>query len=109
MTAIKRHKTLFDGSAAGAGEWFRLDTRYQDMEAAIQVFVTNGDTIHFEGCSKDVRGANQVDVIASITDDEISTLKSFTEDTAEVLVGPWAYVRIRKEGTTGPAKVLGYL
>lgn len=108
--SIKRHKVLFDSAAAETGDWYRLDVRYDhDDERALQIKVTSGDTVTIEGTTKDQRGLLPEAVIASITEDDISTLKSYTEDSVDNLVGPWTYIRVSKTGTTGNAKVQGFI
>lgn len=109
MTAIKRHKVLFDSSAAETGEWVDLDNRYSETnERAIQIDVTSGDTITIEGITKDVKGIDK-SFLNSLDEDDITTLGSYTSDDNDVLYGPWTYIRVTKTGTTGPAKVQGYV
>jgi len=111
MTAITRHKVLFDQSAAGSGNWFRLDTRYdQEQARTLQVDLTSGDTVVLEGTTKDVRGSTPALVTASIEADDITAIGTFTTDgTGDLLAGPWTYIRVTKTGTTGNAKVQGFI
>ncbi len=103
MGAIKRHKVLLDSTGSVTGEWFRLDTRYQDStEHSLQIFTTG--SIRIEGTTKDVRGGMEQDVKASIQPDEISELKTYTEDSVDVLTGPWTYIR-----AVGTGKVMGFI
>ena len=111
MVSIKRHKVLLDQSAAGNGNWVRLDIRYdEDMQRTLQVDLTVGDTITIEGTTVDVRGGNPATVLAGLEADDITTIQSFTADgTGDLLGGPWTYIRATKTGTTGNAKVQGFV
>lgn len=111
MTAIKRHKVLYDSSAAGNGEWFRLDVRYDSSpERILMVDLVDGDTITIQGTVVDVRGGNPAVVVASLEADDIATIDTLTADSTEhVLTGPWTYIRVVKTGTTGNAKVQGFI
>lgn len=110
MTSIKRHKVLYDSSAAGTGEWFRLDSRYEESPSrAIQVFVASGDTLTIQGTTKDVRGSTPTEVLASLEADDIVDIKAYTASEADNLEGPWTYIRVTKTGTTGTGKVQGFI
>lgn len=110
MASIKRHKVLLNQSEAGNGDWIRLDSRYEnDASRAIQVELTTGDTVTIEGTTKDVRGGDPATVVAGLTAEDITTLKTYTETTADTLYGPWTYIRATKTGTTGNAKVNGFV
>ena len=111
MTAIKRHKVLLDQSAAGNGDWIRLDSRYDhDSSRILQIDLTVGDTIDIEGTTVDVRGGNPAVVTAGLAADDITTIQSFTANgTGDLLAGPWTYIRAVKTGTTGNAKVQGFV
>lgn len=111
MTSIKRHKVLMDQVAAGDGDWFRLDSRYDhDSNRILQVDLTVGDTIVIEGVTKDVRGSGPDIVTASIEATDITVIESLTADgTSNLLQGPWTYIRVTKTGTTGNAKVQGFI
>lgn len=108
MASIKRNVVLLDQSAAGAGDWIRLDTRYDsDTERAMNINLTTGDTIAIEGVTLDAKDATALAAI--VESDDIATLGSFTENTSEILNGNWTYIRAVKTGTTGNAKVQGYV
>ena len=111
MTAIKRYKVLYDSSAAGNGDWIRLDNRYDiSPQRIINIDLTAGDTIVLQGAVKDLKGVAQDTVTGSLTTSDISTIETFTEDSTEhLLTGPWTYIRVVKTGTTGNAKVSGFV
>lgn len=107
---IKRYKVLFDASTASTGEWFSLDSRYdQSTERVVQVDLTVGDTVYLEGTTKDVKGIDK-SFLDDLEASDISIIGTYTADnTGDVLVGPWSYIRVRKTGTTGAAKVSGFI
>jgi hypothetical protein len=111
MTSIKRHKVLLDTAAETTGEWFRLDNRYEkSSERIVHVDLTVGDTVILEGIVKDVRGSTPTEVLTTVEADDIAVIETFTADsTQHVLTGPWSYIRVRKTGTTGNAKVQGFI
>lgn len=110
MTTIKRHKVLYDATAAATGDWFRLDIRYDDTPLrTIQVELTASDTIVLEGTTKDVRGSTPALVIASLNANDISTITTLSTDAPYLLEGPWTYIRARKTGTAANAKVQGWI
>jgi hypothetical protein len=111
MTAIKRYKVLYDSAAAGNGNWIRLDNRYdQAPDRIIQVDLTADDTIILQGVTKDQRGVDQDTIIASLVPSDISVIETFTADGGKFpLTGPWSYIRVVKTGTTGNAKVAGFI
>lgn len=100
-----------DQTAAGDGEWFRLDSRYDiDTNRILQIALTTGDTIAIEGTTVDVRGGNPAVVTAGLTASDITTIDTFsTNDTLNLLQGPWTYIRAVKAGTTGTAKIQGFI
>lgn len=105
---IRRHKVLYNDSAAGNGTWIRLDSRYEhEPTRAVQGVVTSGDTISIEGTT--LEAIDRVDLDSIITADDIQELGSFTENFTDVLNGNWTYVRAVKTGTTGIAKIQGYI
>lgn len=105
---IRRNKILYNSSTAGNGEWVRLDSRYETSpERAIQGSVTTGDTITIQGTTIEAKDAAALASV--ITADDISDLDSFTADFADVLLGNWTFIRAVKTGTTGDAKVQGYV
>lgn len=108
MVAIKRNVVLLDQSAAGNGDWVRLDTRYdQNTERGINISLTSGDTIEIEGVTLDAKDA--VALAAIVESDDIGILGTYTESDADVLTGNWTYIRAVKTGTTGNAKIQGYV
>jgi hypothetical protein len=111
MTAIKRYKVLYDSSAAGNGDWIRLDSRYDiSPQRIVHVDLTSGDTIELQGTVKDEKGSTPSLVTASLDTDDIVTIETFTADSTEhLLTGPWTYIRVVKTGTTGNAKVSGFV
>lgn len=108
---IKRHKVLYDSSAAGTGDWFRLDNRYDESpERILQVYMTAGDTITLQGATKDLKGVDSSTVTASLETEDITDIVEYISSNAgDVLTGPWTYIRIVKTGTTGAAKVQGFI
>ena len=111
MTAIKRYKVLYDSAAAGNGNWIRLDNRYdQSSERIIHIDLTAGDTVVLQGVVKDQRGVDQDTIIASLVPSDIAVIETFIADSTEhLLVGPWSFIRVVKTGTTGNAKVSGFV
>lgn len=111
MSAILRYKVLYDSSAAGTGEWIRLDNRYcGDLDRIVHVDLTTGDTVTIQGITKDVRGPKPADFFTSLEADDITTLATLTADSEDpILQGPWSYIRVVKTGTAGNAKVSGYI
>lgn len=108
MVAIKRNVVLLDQSTAGNGEWVRLDTRYdQNTERSLNIDVTSGDTIDIQGVTLDAKDATALAAIVEA--DDIGTLATYTEDDTDVLTGNWTYIRAVKTGTTGNAKIQGYV
>lgn len=109
MSSVKRFKVLFDAATASTGSWFALDSRYDESPTrAIQIDLTVGDTVVIEGTTKDVKGTDK-SFLTTLSANEISILGSYTASDADVLEGPWTYIRVRKTGTTGPAKVQGFI
>ncbi len=111
MVAIKRHKVLLDQVAAGNGDWFRLDVRYDhNTDRILQIDLTVGDTIAIEGVTVDVRGGNPAVVTAAIKATDITLIEELTADgVLNLLQGPWTYIRATKTGTTGNAKIQGFI
>ncbi len=111
MASIKRHKVLMDQTVAGNGDWFRLDSRYDlDTQRILQVDLTVGDTIVIEGTTVDVRGGDVATVTAGLASNDITTIETLTADgVLNLLQGPWTYIRATKTGTTGNAKIQGFI
>ena len=108
MTSIKRSKVLYDASTAGNGDWFRLDSRYdQDAQRPLYGTVTAGDTVTIQGTTVDVRG--EEDPTLTLDADDITDIEAFTDDFNKVLNGPWTYIRVKKVGTNGNSKVRGFI
>jgi hypothetical protein len=106
---IRRNKVLYNAQAAGTGSWFRLDSRHEESATrAIQGVVVTGDTITLQGTTYDVKGST-ANVTSNITADDIVTLQTYTASFADVINGPWTYIRVVKTGSTGIAKVQGYV
>jgi hypothetical protein len=106
---IKTYQVLYDDSAAGNGEWFQLDTRYEDTsERVIQVELTTTDTIKIEATAKDVKGGDK-SFLDDLEANEIVTLTTISADGSYTIVGPWAFIRAVKTGTTANAKVTGVI
>jgi hypothetical protein len=58
---------------------------------------------------KDVKGF-ETDPTSSLIAEDIAVIGTFTADTTDhVLTGPWTYIRAVKLGTTGYAKVQGFV
>jgi len=107
--SIRRRKVLLDQTAAGNGPWIRLDSRYEDSpERAIQISLTAGDSVRIEGTTLDIRGeGDPTDTIAA---EDIAILDgSFSSSTSTILNGNWTYIRVVKTGSSGNAKVQGFV
>ena len=113
--SIRRHIVLYDDSAAGNGEWFRLDSRYEETpERAIQITVSGGDSVTIQATTKDTRGPNPDTGLAFNPDtdldpDDITALIVYNADENDILTGNWTYIRVVKAGTAANAKVQGYI
>ena len=108
---IRRHKVLLNTSAAGAGDWIRLDSRYEvDALRAFQINMNAADTVEIEGTTLDEQDATALAAVL-VDPADITTLKSYTGNTSEndVIVGNWTFIRANKTGTTGVAKVQGHV
>lgn len=109
MTAIKRHKVLFDAATATTGDWIPLDVRYENNSArTIQIILTVGDTVIIEGITKETKGIDK-SFLTTLDADDISVIGSYTADGELNLDNPYTYIRARKTGTTGNAKVQGFI
>ena len=111
MASIKRHKVLYDSAAAGSGEWFRLDSRYDEaLERALQIKMNASDTVAIEATTIDAIDAARLAAVID-EDEDVVTLESYTgaTDVDGVLSGNWTYIRVTKTGTAGHAKVQGYI
>lgn len=109
MASIRRHKILLDSTAEATGDWIPLDVRYDEsISRAIQVVLVSGDTVIIEGITKDVKGTDK-SFLDELTAEDIIALKTYAVTTADVLEGTWTYIRARKTGTTGNAKVQGFV
>lgn len=107
---IRRHKVMYDSSAAGNGDWFRLDSRYEESsDRVIHVELTSNDTITIQGTTVDVRGGNPATVTANLEADDIVDITTLSADGTYLLQGPWSYIRAVKTGTTANAKVQGFI
>ncbi|GAG78539.1 unnamed protein product [marine sediment metagenome] len=108
---IRRHKVLLDTITAGAGDWVRLDSRYEvDSLRAFQIDMNASDTIEIEGTTLDEQDATALAAVI-VDPEDITTLKSYTGNTSEndVIVGNWTFIRANKTGTNGIAKVQGHV
>lgn len=106
--SIRRNKVLLDSTSATTGDWIRLDSRYEDSpERSIQISMNSNDTITIQGTTVDIRG--QEDPTDNIKSEDIVDLSSFSAKTSTVLNGNWTYIRAVKTGTSGPAKVQGFV
>lgn len=104
---IRNNKVLYNSSAAGSGDWFFLDSRYEsDAQRAVMGTVVTGDTVNIEGITLPIR-CTESDSLASIDAEDITELGSYTENFSDILNGNWTWIRVTKEGTTGTAKVQG--
>lgn len=104
-----RHKVLLQSVDEGAGPWIALDTRYiKYAERAIQVAVTNGDEITIQGITKESKGLDK-SFLDNLSAADISDIKTYDTNTADVLTGSWTYIRAVKVGDSGFAKVQGFI
>lgn len=105
---IRRNKVLFDAATASSGDWVKLDSRYEeDASRAVHGTVTTGDTVTVEGTTLDKKDAAALSAVVTASD--IATLKEFTANFADVLLGNWTFIRVTKTGTAGASKVQGYV
>ena len=106
--AILRHKVLYNASAAGTGDWFELDTsKNGENMRSIHGQVAAGDTIVIQGTT--IRAADRTALAEVITSTDIATLKTFTSDFADTLLGTWSFIRVVKTGANGTSKVQGLI
>lgn len=101
---------MYDASAAGNGDWVRLDSRYEvDAGRSFTVSMNAADTVSIEGTVLDE--PDHVALGAVITADDIVTLESYTGNSQEdgVLLGNYTFIRAVKVGATGNAKVQGFI
>jgi hypothetical protein len=107
--SILRYKVLLDQTAAGNGEWIDLDVRYSNGETrAIMCELTSSDTVIIQAIVKDVRGIDK-SFLDTLDTDDIVVLKTFSADGEYVFDAPYTYIRAVKTGTTGNAKVSGFI
>lgn len=111
MASIKRHVVLLNQQAAGNGSWIELDSRYDESPLRLlQVYVTAGDTVKIQGTTVDIKGSHKDVVTATFATEDITDIKTFTASgSGDLLEGPWTYIRAVKTGTTGIAKVQGFV
>jgi len=106
--SVKRYVLMFNATAASTSRWYEFDFRYDHAPfRTINVNLASGDTVTIEATTYDIKGQdiNQLTVPA----DEIVTLKTYTSSGEDVIQGPWAAIRVVKEGTAGNAKVDGII
>jgi type 1 fimbria pilin len=107
--AIKRFKVLFDGTTAGTGDWYELDTRYEDDSTRVlQIELTASDTAIIQGTTKDVKGPDK-SFLDTLAPDEITNIVTVSADGFYNLTGAWRYIRVQKTGTAGNVKVQGMI
>lgn len=107
---IRRHKELYNASAAGNGSWIHLDSRYENQPLRpFQISMNASDTIEIQGTT--LRAKDAVELATLITSSDITTLESYTgnADVNDVIVGSWTFIRAVKTGTAGTAKVQGFI
>jgi len=113
MSSIHRHKELYNDTAAGTGDWVRLDNRYEEYGGRVlQSEVTAADTLIIQVTSKDVKGltaAQEAAMLAALDAADITVLATVTADGPYLLEGPWSYIRVVKTGTAGVGKVQGFI
>jgi hypothetical protein len=117
MAAIQRNVVLYNDSAAGTGRWYRLDSKYEESGTrSIQIDMNAADTIIIEGTTIERLGGLNPDGSAfdpetDILPIDIVQLNSYNgnAEEADVLNSNWTWVRARKVGATGVAKVQGLL
>lgn len=111
MSAIKRYKVLYDATAAGTGNWVRLDNRYEVPEdRVVQAALTAGDTLIVQATSKDQKGLmDETAFLAALTAKDITVLNTFAASGNYEIDGPWSYVRVVKTGAAGNGKVQGFI
>lgn len=107
---IRRHKELYNASAAGSGSWIHLDSRYENQPLRpFQISMNASDTIAIQGTTLRAKDAVELDTL--ITSSDITTLETYTgsTDVNDVIVGSWTFIRAVKTGTNGTAKVQGFI
>ena len=113
MSSIKRHKILFDATAASTGDWVRLDNRYAEFEGRVlQTELTAPNTITLQATTKDVRGqtaAQEAAMLAALGADDIVNVVVITADGPYLLEGPWTFLRAVKTNSTANAKIQGFI
>lgn len=113
MSSIKRHKVLYDATAAATGDWVRLDNRYEEYGGRVfQAELTAADTLVIEGTTKDVKGltaAQEATMLAALGPNDITAITTISADGSYLLEGPWSYIRARKTGTAANGKVQGFI
>src|ERR1035437_8334733 len=110
MSAIKRHKILYNASAAGTGDGVRLANRFEiPADRVVQADMTAGDHLFLEATSMDVRGSISDSYLADLTAADITILSDITATGNYEIDGPWSWVRVRKTGTNGVGKVQGFI
>lgn len=108
MTTIRKSYSMLNTAAADTGEWIHLDYRFEpDQTRTVMGDLTTGDTVVIEATQIKAKDKNALAAIIVAAD--ITILESYTADFNDVLNGPWTFVRARKEGTAGNAKVNGIL
>lgn len=110
MSQIKRHKVLYNDSAAGTGDWIRLDNRYgEHNERVLQAELTAPDTLVIEVITADELGSMSDSYLDDLTAQDITILTTFTADGNYFMQGPWTWIRARKTGTAANGKVQGFI
>ena len=106
---IRRHKVIYDDSAAGTSDWVHLDTRYEDhFGRVLAIVLTAGDTVELQGTVKDVKGIDK-SFLDDLSASEIHSIKTYTATENDILEGAWTFIRVVKTGTNGTALVEGYI
>tara|TARA_R110000851_G_scaffold10031_1_gene36693 strand:+ start:9045 stop:9368 length:324 start_codon:yes stop_codon:yes gene_type:complete len=105
---LRKVYTMFDAATASEGDWIKLDYRFEEAnERTLAIKLTVGDTITLEGTHVIAKDTPTLDGI--ITAGDIHNLKEYVEDFSDILNGQWTFVRIKKTGATGAAKVTAVL
>jgi hypothetical protein len=112
---ITKYKLIYNAAPAITTDWYQLDTRRNDdsYEGALSVGpLSAGDVVIVEGTFVDQVGIDK-SFLASLTPSDIVTIGTVTGATSTPTVVnitvPYTFIRIRKTGAVGVAKVQGVI
>lgn len=106
---IKKHVVLYNSDAAATGAWVALNPRYEATGGrTIQISMNADDSVILEGTTLE---AQDVATLGTVGASDITVIKTYTgaTDANDVLIGSFSFIRVRKTGENGTAKVQGML